>query len=165
MRLICNRLGGFLVVMVAVLAASASAVAESGILPRPGTIGVTSGGAKFVFKNGLTVKFTSDEGTHEYTSDKAGRFDILLLNATGLLGVKCTGEKDTTAGSILMFGTFAIVKLTSTEPVPHGIVYSPTETKFRLWWYRICVSRTPRRTNRSCWRSRNDDLRTERWRE
>ena len=165
MRRIHGLLSCSLVVIVAALVTSAAAAAETGVLPTPGDVSVASGAGKFVSRNGLTVKSTSDEGELKFTNDKHGTFDFLALGFTGVFGIKCTGEKDTSAGSILMEGTFDVVTLTSTETVPHGVVLTPTETHFRLRWRRKCDARAPCRAYQSRRRGRHHDLRPDWWRE
>jgi hypothetical protein len=99
----------------AMVSATASAEELPNFLPL-GTeanpvIGIgKSGAGTLETVGGKTVKCTSSTSTGEATGPKLGRFDILLLGCESS-GIKCTGLKDTTAGSVLVKGTFHIRRL------------------------------------------------------
>jgi hypothetical protein len=98
------------------LGAMASATASAEELPNFLPLGTEANPVTFTDKSGAgtletvggkVVKCTSDTSTGEVTAPRLGKFDVLFLGCESS-GIKCTGLKDTTTGSVLVKGTFHI---------------------------------------------------------
>jgi hypothetical protein len=96
----------------AMVSATASAEELPNFLPlgtaaNPVTFTDKSGKGTIETVGGKTISCTSDTSTGEVTGPRLGKFDVLFLGCESS-GIKCTGLKDTTTGSVLLKGTFHI---------------------------------------------------------